>query len=326
MKWYKQDGNSDANPKIQRAGFWGARVYEGLCRISADFELEGRIPAHYADPTYIARRIMATDILPLEEAEEAVAQGLERIAVDDPRWQLVAIDPDGCLTILGWRGDGKDTDALSSTERSRNHRRVKELEALVEELRAKVEPRGNETATPRNATATDATSATEGTNATLEERRGEESREERHSSNSAAAEPDPSAPLVLGLEPEEPPDQRKRFGPAELLGLWNKLAHPAMPRAEKLSDGRKRKAQTRLRENPDPGWWVAVVEAANASPHCRGESRPAKGANKPWRCTFDFIVENDTNPLRILEGAYGDDRQAPPPPDSKPSGRTARYI
>lgn len=139
-----------------------------------------------------------------------------------------------------------------------------------------------------------------------------------HMSNSAVAEPDLSRD---GEEPEEGkrphlalapdlPDSKPRFGASELVALWNERAHPGMPRVRDLTETRRRQARSRLREHPDPRWWVEVIDAANASPLCRGEARPAPGAGKPWRCTLDFLLANDTNALKVLEGAYGDDRAA----------------
>lgn len=153
-------------------------------------------------------------------------------------------------------------------------------------------------------------------------------RDQDHTSNSADAEPDltaPDEPPDLALIPPEP-DPLGRFGPDDLLAMWNEQAHPAMPRAQKLTGSRRRKIETRLRENPEPEFWEDVIEAAGASPHCRGESRPAPGANKPWRCTLDFIVDNDTNALKILEGAYGDDREAGPEPAAEFGRAPMRYF
>lgn len=170
MKWYKQDGNSDANPKIRRSGFWGARVFEALCRISADFELNGEIPAHYADPGYLADRIMAYQVLGPDEAEKAIEAALSRLAVEDPTWALLERHDDGSVTILGWRGEGKDTDALTSTERSRNFRELQRARQRIEELEQAVGGQakgpgegGNGPAAGRNEPATDATPATKAT-------------------------------------------------------------------------------------------------------------------------------------------------------------------
>lgn len=126
-----------------------------------------------------------------------------------------------------------------------------------------------------------------------------------NTSNSAGAEPDQGAELFEF--PERPPG--RKFSPEALAALWNEKAHPSMPRVRALTGKRKRDAMTRLREHPEPEWWEEVIEAANASPHCRGESKPAPGASQPWRCNLDFLLANDTNAVRVLEGVYGDDRE-----------------
>lgn len=149
-----------------------------------------------------------------------------------------------------------------------------------------------------------------------------------HSSNSPNGEPDPTErgePPSLELIPPEA-DPPGRFGPDALLAMWNEHAHPAMPRAQKLTGSRRRKIETRLREHPDAEWWGEVIDAANASPHCRGESRPQPGAKKPWRCTLDFLVDNDTNAVKLIEGAYGDDRGDPPEPEHEYGRAPMRYF
>lgn len=126
----------------------------------------------------------------------------------------------------------------------------------------------------------------------------------KHTSNSAAAELD----LTVSDGSPEGLEAPSRFGPRELVELWNERAHRVMPRVRDLTAKRKRQAAARLREHPEREWWEDVIAAANASPHCRGESKPAPGASKPWRCNFDFLIENDTNAVKVLEGVYGDDR------------------
>lgn len=42
-----------------------------------------------------------------------------------------------------------------------------------------------------------------------------------------------------------------------------------------------------------------AVLAASATPFCRGEN------DRGWQVGFDFLIENDSNLLKILEGNYG---------------------
>jgi len=332
VKWYKQDGNSDSNPKIRRAGYWGARTYEALCRISADFELGGKIPAHYADPSYLADRTMAIQILPPDEAEAAIAAGLERLGTKDPKWALVELHEDGSLTILGWRGEGQDTDALSSTERSRNFRALQDARKEIERLTALIgdlHPGPQRDATPGNAAATPATPATLATNATFattEERRGEERRED-------LPPPTPSAAAPGGTSPPGPPggnaggSGRKRRPPdatsvRALMAAWNERAHPSMPRAEeppKLSGPMK--AELRERPLEGPGGWLELIERMNRSAWCRGDAPSSTRASD-----LSFLLRNAADVRNGKFDDRGHRRQpprlvgglAPPPPEPIP--------
>jgi hypothetical protein len=60
-----------------------------------------------------------------------------------------------------------------------------------------------------------------------------------------------------------------------------------------LTDDRRKKAGLRLRKRGDPDWWQRLFEKA-------------KALNKPW-LTFDFLMRNDTNCLKVLEGNYDHD-------------------
>lgn len=326
IEWYKHEANSDSNPKIRRAGFWGARLFEVLLRIDSEFAQRGRVAPHYCDPEYLADRLMVAKIMAPEAASELVAKTIDEMCAAPEMWALIRREEDGRLAILGRLRAAEEEEAsrpMSNTERSqllRARRKIEKLEARLQELEASL-PRSDD-ATARNAGNVAPVAATE---ATLPlKRRGEEKREEEImiSSNSAAAEPDPGGDEQRRRGALLRPVGSRTFGPGHLVDLWNELAHPAMPRVRDLTGGRRRKIETRLREHPDPGWWREVIEAANASPHCRGESKPAAGANRPWRCTLDFLVDNDTNALKVLEGVYGDDREAAPgePPRRKRYG------
>lgn len=146
--------------------------------------------------------------------------------------------------------------------------------------------------------------------------KGREGKGTIHTSNSTEAESDLVQLRLVSGEVAG----REKFGPQELVDLWNEKAHPIMPRVRDLTAKRRRQAVARLREHPDREWWEAVIAAANASPHCRGESKPAPGANKPWRCNFDFLIDNDTNAVKVLEGVYGDDRATHQAANGLPTG------
>lgn len=146
----------------------------------------------------------------------------------------------------------------------------------------------------------------------------EQEQEESLSSTADAADPCPLLPIPDDAEEQDasvPLQQlqllqnQQRFGPEDLAALWNDRAHPNLPRVSEVTGKRLEKARSRLKEHPERSWWIEVILAGNASPHCRGESQPMRGAKKPWRLNFDFLVDNDTNAVKVREGTYGSDRE-----------------
>lgn len=82
------------------------------------------------------------------------------------------------------------------------------------------------------------------------------------------------------------------------MDLWNLSATgvggTGVPGVQKLNDTRLRKFKTRLRE---PAFdFVQILTEIKLSGHLRGE--------KGWKVTFDWILENDSNYVKILEGQY----------------------
>jgi hypothetical protein len=110
--------------------------------------------------------------------------------------------------------------------------------------------------------------------------------------------------------------------PAALVKLWNDSG--CKPMVSELTDDRRKEAGLRLRKRGDPDWWQRLFEKA-------------KALNKPW-LTFDFLMRNDTNCLKVLEGNYDHDfrnrgngrgAKAGPPGQRTPRGydqRRDQYV
>lgn len=113
--------------------------------------------------------------------------------------------------------------------------------------------------------------------------------------------------------PEENFLHLQKFKPADLMGLWNELG--CKPMVSELTDDRRKKAGLRLRKRGDPDWWGRLFEKV-------------KALNKAW-LTFDFLMKNDTNCLKVLEGNYDIDFKSTggarekPFPDAPGSGKYA---
>jgi len=77
----------------------------------------------------------------------------------------------------------------------------------------------------------------------------------------------------------------------------------SLPKVESLSQTRIDKIQSRLKEHPDIEWWESVFEKAD-----KIELKYPK-TGKTWRPSFDWLIENDNNAVKVAEGHY-DDKQS----------------
>ena len=120
----------------------------------------------------------------------------------------------------------------------------------------------------------------------------------------------PSLALPIQAKPEPEPEPCTSAltrdahvpDPAALVDVYN-AATTYLPHVRDLTDDRRQKARTRLREHPDLEWWRHVFESAERLPFYRGEGKDG------WRADFDWFVRNERNALRVLEQA----ENAPPP-------------
>lgn len=78
---------------------------------------------------------------------------------------------------------------------------------------------------------------------------------------------------------------------------------PNLPRVKEVSKGRREKERIRLEEHPDLTWWAVVFDKMNGSKFCCGQNE------RGWTATFDWIIANDGNALKVYEGKY-DNREA----------------
>jgi len=111
--------------------------------------------------------------------------------------------------------------------------------------------------------------------------------------DNAGRPPEPVDPdsVNRGEAKNEPKPIQNRFGPINLVKLWNETG--CKPKVSELTDERRKKAGLRLRKRGDPEWWRELFEKVRA-------------LNKPW-LTFDFLMRSDTNCLKVLEGNYDHD-------------------
>lgn len=105
---------------------------------------------------------------------------------------------------------------------------------------------------------------------------------------------------------EENRIEEKGVSPAEthlptLAKIWNGN-RGRLPEVKGCSKERRRKAEARFAEFPDPDYWKLVVGRIAGSRFCNGAN------DRGWRADFDFLIKPDTH-NRVAEGKY-DDKQA----------------
>lgn len=88
---------------------------------------------------------------------------------------------------------------------------------------------------------------------------------------------------------------RPKF-PEPYADLWNlSLQRYGISQVESISDGRLKKFNTRIKEPPFD--FIAILTAINKSEYLKGKTTD-------WKVDWDWVFENDTNYLKIIEGKY----------------------
>ena len=109
----------------------------------------------------------------------------------------------------------------------------------------------------------------------------------------------------LKLSIQQAEGTAEHLTPQDLVDGWNEICAPAgMPKVQELSATRKRKAARRITEHPTQDWWKSALWNLARSPFARGLSKPKPGAERAWRATFDWLIRDDTNPVKAFEGRY----------------------
>jgi hypothetical protein len=110
---------------------------------------------------------------------------------------------------------------------------------------------------------------------------------------------------LLTAPPEKAAAETESVVPEDLVEAWNTYCVPlGMAAVRELSHTRRARALARIREHPEQTWWNSVFGKIGKSAFLQGRSKPRNGSEKSFRANFDWLIENDTNALKISEGRY----------------------
>jgi hypothetical protein len=84
---------------------------------------------------------------------------------------------------------------------------------------------------------------------------------------------------------------------ADVLHYWNDVI--AAPKAKALTKPRIAKLKVRMSEKEFAENWKQIIDQIDSSDFLSG-----RGGNK-WRATFDWMIDNASNYIKVLEGNYG---------------------
>lgn len=85
--------------------------------------------------------------------------------------------------------------------------------------------------------------------------------------------------------------------PIELKDLWNVILGRFLPKVMALPQKRQIKCKARLKDYTDTEWEQIFLKIAK-TPFLLGQN------NTGWTASFDWIINNEENALKVLEGNY----------------------
>lgn len=107
-----------------------------------------------------------------------------------------------------------------------------------------------------------------------------------------------------------------------LMAAWNELTKTPIAKVREMSAGRRRAAARRLKDHKIDVWRAIFTKIA-ASDFMNGKN------DRGWVVSFDWVMKNAENGVKVLEGRYDNRRsQAPPLPQSGRTGSatTGKYA
>lgn len=138
--------------------------------------------------------------------------------------------------------------------------------------------------------------------------------------------PPPSAPVTSHLATEVTnKDSKTKTRPKrvdgfsddgdinELVAAWNEaIQSTSLSPVAEMTRTRKEQCRQRLKERP-LNQWKEVFARVAASRFCKG------GNDRGWQVTFSWLVKDDVNAVKVLEGEYDDRRSRLAAPPHRPA-------
>ena len=108
-----------------------------------------------------------------------------------------------------------------------------------------------------------------------------------------------SLPPAIAIAPEPSIEPSKKREPVVLVEIWNEK-RGNLTECKKLTKERKRNCETRARGKGSEFLteFEEAVRLVASSPFCCGDN------DRGWRVDFDWMIANDTNMQKVLEGKY----------------------
>jgi len=84
----------------------------------------------------------------------------------------------------------------------------------------------------------------------------------------------------------------------EIVNKYNSICK-SLPKIEKLTESRKKKIKIRFFEIGGYEGFEKLFNLVESTPFLKGDNK------QQWKADFNWLIENDTNYVKVLEGKYG---------------------
>jgi hypothetical protein len=112
-----------------------------------------------------------------------------------------------------------------------------------------------------------------------------------------------------------------RMEAGELIETWNRVCpEHGLPRKTKITQKLRDQIKRRLTHNPEPDFWIAVIETIPTRPFLLGQNKDG------WQATFDWLVKNDENAVKVYEGHYSNGARASPRNRNEVDPQTQQWL